>query len=126
MAMMGDSSSMSSTKSGMNIDSMNISTDGDMSMTHDNHQTYSLKDISDYQSAQALTRKVYDIFNSTLKPFTMSGNHTDSFESNLYSALNQLDNSITNKDSPMDIMMIAHTKIHPNLLAIFNLDTRDT
>jgi hypothetical protein len=36
MAMMGDNSSMSSTKSGMSMDSMNISTDGDMTMTHDN------------------------------------------------------------------------------------------
>jgi hypothetical protein len=126
MAMMGDNSSMSSAKSGMNMDSMNISTDDDMTMTHDNHHIYPLKDISDYQSAQALIRKANDIFNSTLKPFTTNENHTDFFESKLYSALNQLDNSITNKDSPMDIMMIAHTKIHPNLLAIFNLDTRNT
>lgn len=126
MGMMGDGNSISSLNSGMNMNSMNMSTDDRMKMEHENHQSYSIKDISDYQSAQSLSRKAHEIFNSTLKPFTMSENHTDSFESNLYNALEQLDSSITEKDSPMDIMMIAHTKIHPNLLSIFNLETRDT
>ena len=56
----------------------------------------------------------------------MNENHTDSFGSDLDNALGQLDTSIRSKVSPMDIMMIVHVQIHPNLLAIFNPETRDT
>jgi len=35
--------------------------------------------------------------------------------------LTQLNNVVTNRDSPMDVMMVVHTKIHPNLLEAFGL-----
>lgn len=128
MAMMDSNSSsapMSDANSEMKMDSMNMSSNDGMSISHDIHSNYSLVDISDYQSAQALSKKSYDIFNSKLRPLTMNENHTDSFVSNLHDGFSQLDTSIRNKASPMDIMMIAHVEIHPNLLAIFNLETRD-
>ena len=129
MAMMDSnrsSATMSDANSEIKMDSMNMSSDDEMSISHDTHRSYSLVDISDYQSAQALSKMSYDIFIGKLRPLTMNENNTDSFVSNLHNGLSQLDTSIRNKASPMDIMMIAHVEIHPNLLAIFNLATRDT
>ena len=110
----------------MKMDSMNMPSDDGMSISHDTPNSYSLVNISDYQSAQALSKKTPDIFIGKLRPLAMNENNTDSFVSNLHNGLSQLDTSIKNKASPMDIMMIALIEIHPNLLAIFNLETRDT
>jgi hypothetical protein len=50
-----------------------------------------------------------------------SNNNTTSFITNLENGLTQLNNSIGSKASPMDIMMIVHTQVHPNLMQAFNL-----
>jgi hypothetical protein len=47
---------------------------------------------------------------------------TAAFITNLENGLTQLNNSIRNKASPMDIMMIGHTQVHPNLMEAFNLE----
>jgi hypothetical protein len=122
---MTNMSNMMGSNDEMKMGSINMSSNGGMSMVPNIHSNYSLRDISDYQSAQALSKKAYDIFNSKLRPLTINENYTDSFVSNLDNGLSQLDTSISRKASPMDIMMIAHTEIHPNLLAIFNLGSRD-
>jgi hypothetical protein len=36
----------------------------------------------------------------------------------------QLNNSIKNKASPTDVMMVVHTQIHPNLSEAFSLKLR--
>jgi len=46
------------------------------------------------------------------------------FVNNLEKGLVHLNNSIANKVSPIEIMMIVHTEIHPNLLEAFNLELR--
>jgi hypothetical protein len=107
--------------SSMNTDSMNMSSSTMMNMDGDS-RNYSLEDIIDYQSAQALATKAIEIFKAELKPIA-SGN-SSSFVVNLEDGLMQLNNSIKNKASPMDIMMIVHTQIHPNLLEAFNLKLR--
>jgi hypothetical protein len=81
-----------------------------------------LVNIWDYQSAQALATKAQDIFKKELKP--IAPEISSAFVINLQNGLTQLKNSIKNKASPMDIMMVVHTQIHPNLLEAFNLRLR--
>jgi hypothetical protein len=64
----------------------------------------SLANMSNYQSAQALSVKALDIFNTELKPIIPAD--ATAFATNLENALVQLNNAIRNKSSPMDIMMI--------------------
>ena len=73
-------------------------------------------------SAQALAVKVQETRNTELKP--MASNKSSLFINNVENGLAQLNNSIENKASPMDIMTIVHTQIHPNLLEAFSLKLR--
>jgi hypothetical protein len=129
MAMMsGNSSSMvmsglvnnsiNNSNSSMNMDSMNMSS-STMNMDSNMNRNYSLVDITDYQSAQALVTKAQEIFNTEFK--LIAPGNTSIFITNLENGITQLNNSIKNKASPMDVMMIVHTQIHPNLLEAFNL-----
>ena len=129
MAMMsGNSSSMvmsgmvnnsiNNSNSSMNIGSMNMSS-STINMDSNTNRNYSLVDMTDYQSAQALATKAQEIFNTELKP--IAPGNTSIFITNLENGITQLNNSIKNKASPMDVMMIVHTQIHPNLLEAFNL-----
>jgi hypothetical protein len=79
----------------------------------------SLVNMTDFQSAQALAAKALEIFNVELKP--MAPNNSSAFITNLENGLSKLNDSIRNKASPMDIMIIVHTQIHPNILQAFNL-----
>ena len=79
----------------------------------------SLVNMTDYQSVQTLAAKAMEIFSVELKP--MAPNNSSAFITNLENGLTQLNASIKNKASPMDIMMIVHTQIHPNLLEAYNL-----
>jgi hypothetical protein len=72
-------------------------------------------------SAQALAAEALEIFNVELKP--MAPNNTTAFVTNLEDGLIQLNSSIRSKASPIDIMMIVHTQIHPNLLGASSLET---
>ena len=132
MAMMGSSSSSMAMSdmvdenniSNMNMGPMNMSSSTMMNEDNETKINYSLVDITDYQSAQALAVKALEIFNVELKP--MAPNNTTAFVTNLENGLIQLNSSIRSKASPMDIMMIVHTQIHPNLLEAFNLGLRQT
>ena len=139
MAMMGgDSSGMTmddmakddddnnNTNADINMGSMNMSSHTTMNMESETKGNYSLVDIADYQSAQALAAKALEIFNVELKPMASNNNNTTAFIANLENGLTQLNNSIRNKAPPMDIMMIVHTQVHPNLLEGFNLELRQT
>ena len=90
-------------------------------MNSKTNRNYSLVDLTDYQSAQALATKAQEIFNNELK--STAQNNSSAFITNLDNGLRQLNGSIKNKVSPVDIMTIVHTQIHPNLLEIFNLST---
>jgi hypothetical protein len=80
-------------------------------------RNYSLVNAADYQSAQALANKALEIFKTKLAPMESSSNRT----AFIMNGLMQLNNSIKSKASPMDIMMIVHTQIHPNLMKMFGL-----
>jgi hypothetical protein len=79
----------------------------------------SLVNLTDYQSAQALAAKALEIFNTELRP--IAPNNSSALLTNLENGLTDLNTSIRNKASSMDIMMIVHTQIHPNILQAFNL-----
>jgi hypothetical protein len=104
-----------------NMDSMNMSSSTMMNQDNETKRNYSLVGITDYQSAQTLAAKALEIFNVELKP--MAPNNTTAFVTNLENGLIQLNSSIRSKASPIDIMMIVHTQIHPNLLKAFSLET---
>jgi uncharacterized protein YneF (UPF0154 family) len=111
----------------MNMSTMNTSSNT-MTMTEHGGEMnigYSLSNISDYQSAQGLAAKAFEIFDTKLKPMTSSDNkNVVAFVTNLENGLTHLNDSITKKESPLDIMMIVHTQIHPNLLEAFDLQLR--
>ena len=123
MAMMGQSSNNMSThtfgnSSNIEVNSMNMSSSGTMvgmdAGGRESNINSSLVNMTDYQSAQTLAAKALE-----LKP--MAPNNSSAFITNLENGLTQLNASIKNKASPMDIMMIVHTQIHPNLLEAYNL-----
>ena len=129
MAMMGGGNSssmaMSSTPDDNNSASMNMGMNmsSSMMMNMDSeNKKYTLVDMADYQSAQALAAKAQEIFNNELKP--IASNKSSAFITNLENGFAQLNISIGDKTFPMDIMMIVHTQIHPNLLEAFNLKLR--
>lgn len=116
-----------SSHSNMNMNSMDMSPFTATNDTNQINSNYSLANITDYQSAQALATKALEMFNSKLKHIALNNNYKSNqstFVTNLEGGISQLNNSITNKASPLDIMMIVHTQIHPNLLEIFDLETR--
>jgi hypothetical protein len=123
MSGIADDNNSNSNNSSMNMDSMNISSSSSsMNMDNKTDKNNSLVDITDYQSAQALTTKAQEILNTELKP--MAPNNSSAFITNLESGLTQLSDLIQRKVSPLDIMMIVHMQIHPNLLEAFNLPLR--
>jgi hypothetical protein len=75
---------------------------------------------ADYQTAQALSDKALQIFNKELKPIAATSNVT-TFIVKLENGLIQLRDALDNNAAPMDMMMIVHTQIHPNLQKAFNL-----
>jgi hypothetical protein len=89
--------------------------------SNEKNSNYSLVNIADYQSAQALVKKTLEIFNTDLIPL-IANNYSSVFVTNLDNGLIHLTNSIASKASPLDIMMIVHSEIHPNLLGAFNLE----
>jgi hypothetical protein len=116
-----------SSHSNKNIDSMNISLTTRTNNANQINRNYSLVNITDYQSAQALATKALEIFDSKLKHIgTNNTNKSNQYilVTSLESGIYQLNNSIRNRASPLDIMMIVHTQIHPNLLEIFDLEIR--
>jgi hypothetical protein len=86
---------------------------------------YSLANISDYQSAQGLAKKAFDVFKTKLKLETPGDDkNVTAFVTKLGTGLTHLNESISRKASPLDVMMIVHTQVHPNLLEAFNLQLR--
>lgn len=122
MVMSGSSMNMS-----MSLD-MNSTSVGQTNMSsspmmrNDTDSNYSLVSASDYQSAQALAVRAQEIFENELE--ALVPNIATSSIVQLEEGLIKLNQAIKNKALPMEIMMIAHTQIHPSLLRAFNLVLR--
>lgn len=109
----------------LNMNSMNSSFNNMTGHAGEMNTGYSLVNVSDYQSAQALATKAFEVFSAKLKHTTMTNNkNVTGFVTNLENGLTQLNDSIAKKASPLDVMMIVHTQIHPSLLEGFNLQLR--
>lgn len=80
----------------------------------------SIENTANYQSARALSEKLLEIFEKELEPIILNKGESV-LNTNLKNGIMQLTSSIKDKASPTEIMMIAHTKIHPNLITAFNL-----
>ena len=103
------------------FDMANMSEMASMMGVNSSNKNSTLVNIADYQSAQALATKAIEIFNNELR--SSNGNVTNPI-AKLEDGLTQLNNSIKNKASPMDVMIIGHTQVHPNLQAAFNLQLK--
>ena len=64
-------------------------------------------------------------FNSEIKT-SVTENNTETQNSlkKLEDGLLELNTAIKNKENPMKVMEIVHTKIHPNLQILFNLKSK--
>jgi hypothetical protein len=113
---------MSATDTSMdNQSNSNMSMGGGMSVNNTSTSDATLVNTTDYQSAQALATKVQELFDSQIMNSPKSsGTAID----NIRSTLQELVTSINSKASPMDVMTIVHTKLHPNLITAFNLKLR--
>ena len=100
----------------VSFDMANMSEMTSMMGSNSSNKNYTLVDTADYQSAQALATKAIEIFNNELR--SSNGNVTNPI-AKLEDGLTQLNNSIKNKASPMDLMTIGHTQVHPILQADF-------
>jgi hypothetical protein len=121
---------MGMTESNMTMDtaSMNTMQNDSMNMTPSPaespkiNRNYLIVNAAHYQSAEALAIRALEIFENELKAFApgTATEHTGQLED----SLTQLNQAIKNKVLPMEVMMIVHTQIHPNLLQAFNLEFR--
>lgn len=119
-----DGNMSATTNMSMNMHSLNSSSSAMTQHDNEMNDRYSLVNVSDYQSAQALVVKASNIFNDKLKFTEIDNKNITRYITNLENGLTQLNNLVAKKDSPLDVMMTVHTKIHPNLLEAFSLQLR--
>ena len=108
----------------MNMHTLNSSSSAMTQHDNEMNDRYSLVNVSDYQSAQALIVKASKIFNDKLKFTEIDNKNITGYITNLENGLTQLNNLVAKKDAPLDVMMTVHTQIHPNLLEAFSLQLR--
>ena len=126
MSINNSSNGMMSATGNMNmtVHPLNTSSNTMEQQGNEMNDDYLLVNMSDYQSAQALVIKASEIFNDKLRFTDIDNRNITGYITNLENGLTQLNKVVTNKDSPMDVMMVVHTKIHPNLLEAFSLQLR--
>lgn len=93
----------------------------DMDIRNHMSKNHTIKDLGAYQSATHLSIKALEIFNSELEPLS-TDEDSKIFVTNLESGIINFQNLIRDEASPMDLMMIVHTQIHPNLLKAFDIE----
>jgi hypothetical protein len=80
-------------------------------------------DIDKYQTAKQYASRAVEIFDTELKPYETENNSIAAGEVEKH--LIELKNAVDNKAPPLQVMMIVHTKIHPNLQLAYNLKVRN-
>jgi hypothetical protein len=80
-----------------------------------------ITDMGTYQSANLLSAKALEIFESELKPLA-TDDDSKAFVTNLESGITKFHYLVRDKAPPMDLMMVVHTQIHPNILQAYNID----
>lgn len=103
----------------MNMDNSSSMSSGSMSgMQGMSGMSSTIVDNSAYQSAQDLTIAAQSMFND-LK--SMSTSDTSVYLDKIGNSLSDLQQAIGAKESGNDVMMIVHTKIHPNFISAFTI-----
>ena len=94
---------------------------------HSNHELQNITDqmniinFSIYESALSFADYALKKFNSEIKIPIPNNNKTQNYLKQLENGLLEFNTAIKNKENPMKVMKIVHTKIHPNLQVVFNL-----
>jgi hypothetical protein len=112
MANKGSSMNMNTNMSGMS--SMN----GPVAMNQSNPP---IKNITAYETAQSLATLAQQTFSEDLKPIAPT--NATSSTANIEKYVDQLKNAVNNKASFMNIMELVHVKLHPTMIAAYNLTT---
>ncbi|KAA2283196.1 MAG: hypothetical protein AB7V56_03080 [Candidatus Nitrosocosmicus sp.] len=76
--------------------------------------------MANYQSADGMAKELMQIYSKELKPLISNEDKSGQI-SDLENGIRHLITSIENKDTPLQIMNIVHTQIHPPLIQAFNL-----
>jgi DNA-binding protein Fis len=125
MAMMGGGNSssmaMSSTLNDNNSASMNMPMNSNIEAEEKNNYT-NIINIDNYQSAQKLSEKAYQVFKNQLRPLAASSNNANQTAIIMVEkSLLDLNYLINNKASAQDIMGLVHGKLHPSLQLAYDL-----
>jgi hypothetical protein len=101
----------------MGVEKENLSHSSMQSNMMSSDQGLKLVNVADYQTAQALATRAQELFDEQLS------NSSPNIQSlnNIKTALQDLVSTINHKGAPMDVMMIVHTRIHPNFITAFGL-----
>jgi hypothetical protein len=114
---------MVSKGSSMNMN-MNTSMSGMNSMSRPatmNQNNPPIKNITAYETAQSLATLAQQTFSRDLKPIAPA--NATSSTANIEKYVDQLKNAVNNKASFMNIMELVHVKLHPTMIAAYNLTT---
>lgn len=117
--MMDDNSNGTTSMSPMEMNRSSSSSNISMANTSA-AEGFELVNITSYQTAQVLATKVQELFNNQI---TNGSADTQSLD-NIATALQELVSTIDNRGSPNDVMMIVHTKLHPDFITAFGLQLR--
>jgi hypothetical protein len=102
---------------GMNMSGMNPMS-GPATMNQNNPP---IKNITAYETAQSLSTVAQQTFSRDLKPIAPA--NATSSTANIEKYADQLKNAVNNKASFMNIMELVHVKLHPTMIAAYNLTT---
>ena len=78
-----------------------------------------IKNITAYETAQSLATLAQQTFNKDFKPIAPA--NATSSTANIEKYVDQLKNAVNNKASFMNIMELIHVKLHPTMIAAYNL-----
>jgi DNA-binding protein Fis len=126
MAMMGGGNSssmaMSSTLNDNNSASMNMPMNSNIEAEEEKNNYTNIINIDNYQSAQKLSEKAYQVFKNQLRPLAASSNNANQTAIIMVEkSLLDLNYLINNKASAQDIMGLVHGKLHPSLQLAYDL-----
>jgi len=115
------SSSSMNTSTTMNMGNNNTGMSSNMTM-HSSSGNNAIKNIAEYQTAQALAVIAEEVFRKDLDPiapYTLKDANTE-----IQNDLNQLKAAIDNKAPFMDVMKIVHIQLHPTLITAYHLQLK--
>jgi hypothetical protein len=88
----------------------------------ENNNYTNIINIDNYQSAQKLSEKVYQVFKNQLRPLAVSSNNPNQTPIIMVEkSLADLKYMINNKGSAQDIMGLVHGRLHPSLQLAYDL-----